>query len=149
MKKILEYRTPEGFFDADIDVTKEEWLAIISDPEIQEYAYIDVLVKFLREPGHRATCKALGKKYDCSFNYFNVVVTNFGRHVKKKLNRFFVENTEGKESFWNIPMIGQRVKDGFEWTIRKEMVEDGFLQVKTAPNNKTRVYTKVLQTKKN
>lgn len=123
MKKILEYRTPEGFFDADIDVTKEEWLAIISDPEIQEYAYIDVLVKFLREPGHRATCKALGKKYDCSFNYFNVVVTNFGRHVKKKLNRFFVENTEGKESFWNIPMIGQRVKDGFEWTIRKELVD--------------------------
>ena len=24
MQKITEYRTPEGFFDADIDITKEE-----------------------------------------------------------------------------------------------------------------------------
>lgn len=31
----------------------------------------------------------------------------------------------------------------------REMVEDGSLLVKTAPNNKNRVYTKVLQTKKN
>ena len=123
MQKIVEYRTPEGFFDADIDVTKEEWLSIVSDPEIQEKAYIDVLVKFLREPGHKSTCKALGKKYDCSFNYFNVVVTNFGRHVKKKLNRFYVENTNGTESFWNISMIGRSTKDGFEWTLRKELAD--------------------------
>ena len=118
MQKIVEYRTPEGFFDADIDVTKEEWLSIVSDPEIQEEAYIDVLVKFLRESGHKSTCKALGKKYDCSFNYFNVVVTNFGRHVKKKLNRFYVENTNGTESFWNISMIGRSTKDGFEWKVK-------------------------------
>ena len=123
MQKITDYRTPEGFFDADIDITKEEWLGIVSDPDIQENAYIDVLVKFLREPSHRATCKALGKKYDCSFNYFNVVVTNFGRHVKKKLNRFYVENTDGKESFWNISMIGKSTKDGFEWTLRKELAD--------------------------
>lgn len=123
MQKITEYRTPEGFFDADIDITKEEWLSIISDPDIQENAYIDVLVKFLREAGHRSTCKALGKKYDCSFNYFNVVVTNFGRHVKKKLNRFYVENTNGTESFWNITMIGRNTKDGFEWTLRKELAD--------------------------
>ena len=121
MQKIKEYRTPEGFFDADIDISKEEWLSIVSDPDIQENAYIDVLVKFLRETGHRSTCKALGKKYDCSFNYFNVVVTNFGRHVKNKLNRFYVENTNGTESFWNISMIGRNTKDGFEWTLRKEL----------------------------
>ena len=123
MQKITEYRTPEGYFDADIDITKEEWLGIVSDPEIQENAYIDVLVKFLREIGHRSTCKALGKKYDCSFNYFNAAVTNFGRHVKKKLNRFYVESTNGTESFWTISMIGRNTKDGFEWTLRKELTE--------------------------
>ena len=123
MQKIIEYRTPEGFFDADIDITKEEWLDLISDPEIKDYAYIDALTKFLREPGHKSTCKALGKKYDCSYGYFNGAVMNFGKYVKKRLNRFYVENTNGTESFWNIPMIGQRVKDGFEWTLRKELVE--------------------------
>lgn len=123
MQKITEYRTPEGFFDADIDITKEEWLSIISNPDIIDNAYIDVLVKFLREPGHKSTCKALGKKYACSFNYFNAAVTNFGRHVKKKLNRFFVENTNGMESFWNIPMIGRNTKGGFEWTLRKELTD--------------------------
>ena len=123
MKRIQEYRTPEGFYVADIDVTKEEWLGIISDPAIKDNAYLDVLTKFFREPGHKSTCKALGKKYDCSFNYFNVTVMGFGKHVKKTLNRFYVENTDGSESFWNIPMIGQKTKDGFEWTLRKELVD--------------------------
>ena len=123
MQKITEYRTPEGYFDADIDITKEEWLSIIGDPCIQENVYIDVLVKFLREPGHKSTCKALGKKYDCSYNYFNMGVTNFSRYAKNKLNRFYVENTNGAESFWIIPMIGRYTKDGFEWTLRKELVE--------------------------
>ena len=123
MQKITEYRTPEGYFDADIDITKDEWLEIISDPGIKDNAYLDVLTKFLREPGHKSTCKALGKKYDCSYGYFNVAVMNFGKHVKKRINRFYVENSSGAESFWNIPMIGQNVKDGFEWTLRKELVE--------------------------
>ena len=123
MQKITEYRTPEGYFDADIDITKDEWLEVISDPGIKDNSYLDVLTKFLREPGHKSTCKALGKKYDCSYGYFNVAVMNFGKHVKKRLNRFYVENSSGAESFWNIPMIGQNVKDGFEWTLRKELVE--------------------------
>lgn len=123
MKKIQEYRTPEGFYVADIDVSKEEWFGIISDPAIKDNAYLDVLTKFLREPGHKSTCKALGKKYDCSFNYFNATVMGFGKHVKKTLNRFYVENPDGSESFWNIPMIGQKTKDGFEWTLRKELVD--------------------------
>ena len=123
MQKIKEYRTPEGYFDADIDITKEEWVGLISDPEIKDNVYIDVLTKFLREPGHASTCKALGKKYDCSYGYFNGAIMNFGRYVKKKLDRFYVENTNGTESFWNIPMIGRYVKDGFEWTLRKELVD--------------------------
>lgn len=123
MRKITEYRTPEGFYDADVDITKEEWLDIVSDPDIQENAYLDVLVKFLREPDHRATCKALGKKYECSYNYFNATVTKFGRYVKKKLNRFYVETTDGSETFWIIPMVGRAVKEGFEWTLRKELAD--------------------------
>ena len=123
MQKIIEYRTPEGYYDADINITKEEWLGLICNPEIKNNVYLDALTKFLREPGHRSTCKALGKKYDCSFNYFNVAVTNFGKYVKKTLNRFYIESTDGTESFWNIVMIGQKVKDGFEWTIRKELVD--------------------------
>lgn len=108
---------------ADVDITKEEWLGIISEPDFKEWTYFDALTKFLREPGHKATCKFLGKKYECSYSYFNSSITNFGRHVKNKLNRFYVENTEGKESFWNIPMIGKSTKDGFEWTLRKELVD--------------------------
>ena len=123
MQKITQYYTLEGFYDADVDITKEEWLGIVSDPEIQEKTFVDVLIKFLREPGHKATCNALGKKYDCSFNYFNVNVTNFGKHVKNKLNRFYLEGTEGTETFWNIPMIGRSTKNGFEWTLRKELAD--------------------------
>ena len=123
MKRIIEYRTPEGYFDADIDITKEEWLGILNDPAIKDYTYLDVLTKFLRQPDHRATCKALGKQYDCSFSYFNASITNFGKYVKAKLNRFYVENTNGEESFWNIAMIGKNTKSGFEWTLRKELVD--------------------------
>ena len=61
MQKITEYRTLEGFFDADIDITKEEWLSIVSDPDIQENAYIDVLVKFLREAGIDQRARHLAK----------------------------------------------------------------------------------------
>ena len=50
-------------------------------------------------------------------------MTNFGRYVKKKLNRFYVETTDGSETFWIIPMVGRAVKEGFEWTLRKELAD--------------------------
>ena len=81
MQKITQYYTLEGFYDADVDITKEEWLGIVSDPEIQENL-CRCAYQVPEEPGHKATCNALGKKYDCSFNYFNVNVTNFGKHVR-------------------------------------------------------------------
>ena len=123
MEKIQVYVTPDGYYDCKIDITKDEWLEILKGADMEDKTYIDALSKFLREPGHRAACGALGKKYQVDGQYFNSSIMNFGKHVKAKLNRFEVVGTDQKETYWNIPMFGKRLKASFEWTMRRELVD--------------------------
>ncbi|MDR0823545.1 MAG: hypothetical protein LBN74_00500 [Prevotella sp.] len=79
----------------DIDVSVEEWKNILQDYSLMSDNYKDALIKFYKEPEHKSTCKALGKKYNVSPLSFNGVITNFAKAVQKKLNRFEVLNTDG------------------------------------------------------
>lgn len=36
-EKDIRIPHPEGYFDADIDITKEEWLGILNDPVYGKY----------------------------------------------------------------------------------------------------------------
>lgn len=106
----------------DIGISKEEWFELLKDPEAKPYH--DALFCFLREPEHAATCATVAKKYGLSPKHYNAKITNFAKWVQKKLNRFQVIGTDGKNTYWCIPMQrGWYVKQDFKWQLRDELVE--------------------------
>ena len=106
----------------DIVITANEWFELLKNPDAKPYH--DTLFCFLREPEHAATCATVAKKYGLSPKHYNAKVTNFAKWVQKKLNRFKVIGTDGKNTYWCIPMQrGWYVKQDFKWQLRDELVE--------------------------
>ncbi len=104
VKKVIKQ---DGEYICEIDVSVNEWKKVLQDETLMNDNYKDVLLKFLSEPEHKSTCKALGDKYGVSPQSFNGTITNFAKAVQKKLNRFEVIGTDGTPSFWIIPMTGK------------------------------------------
>lgn len=112
-----------GEYICDIDISVDEWKTILQDENLMNDNYKDALIKFHAEPDHKSTCKALGTKYNTSPQSFNGTITNFAKAVQNKLNRFEIIGTDGKPTYWIIPMLGKHIGEHFEWTIRPELVQ--------------------------
>jgi len=120
IKKVI---LSNGEYSCDIDISVDEWKAILQDENLMTDNYMDTLIKFHSEPDHKSTCKALGIKYNVQPQSFNAIITSFSKAVQKKLNRFEIIGTEGKPTFWIISMLGKNVGEHFEWTLRPELVQ--------------------------
>ena len=106
----------------DISVTTEEWLDILNDEKSKPYH--EVLLCFLRQKEHKATCVKVSQVYGKPAQYYNSKVYNFSMWVQKRLNRFSVKDADGKDTYWCITMQkGWDTKQGFQWQLRDELVE--------------------------
>lgn len=117
-----------GRYSCKIDITVKEWEDILSNPDVTSPNYKDALMAFYNEPEHKSTCKKLSIKHYGNTKYtqrFNSWITNFGKTVVKKLNRFQIIDINGREHFWHVSMSsGANTKDGlFETTLRPEIVQ--------------------------
>ena len=106
----------------DIGVTTEEWLDILNDEKSKPYH--EVLLCFLRQKEHKATCVKVSQVYGKPAQYYNSKVYNFSKWVQKRLNRFSVKDADDKDTYWCITMQkGWDTKQGFQWQLRDELVE--------------------------
>ena len=106
----------------DIGVTTEEWLDILNDEKSKPYH--EVLLCFLRQKEHKATCTKVSQVYGKPAQYYNSKVYNFSKWVQKRLNRFSVKDADDKDTYWCITMQkGWDTKQGFQWQLRDELVE--------------------------
>lgn len=106
----------------DIGVTTEEWLDLLSDEKSKPYH--EVLLCFLRQKEHKATCVKVSQVYGKPAQYYNSKVYNFSKWVQKRLNRFSVKDADDKDTYWCITMQkGWDTKQGFQWQLRDELVE--------------------------
>ena len=106
----------------DIGVTTEEWLDLLNDEKSMPYH--EVLLCFLRQKEHKATCTKVSQVYGKPAEHYNSKVYNFSRWVQKRLNRFSVKDADGKDTYWCITMQkGWDTKQGFQWQLRDELVE--------------------------
>ena len=106
----------------DIGVTTEEWLDLLNDEKSKPYH--EVLLCFLRQKEHKATCTKVSQVYGKPAEHYNSKVYNFSKWVQKRLNRFSVKDADDKDTYWCITM--QKVwdtKQGFQWQLRDELVE--------------------------
>ena len=130
MDKIYTSEGPKGTFTCDIGISVDEWQNILSNKKLTSDNYKKALMAFYDEPGHKATCQALGLKYYGNVvdaQKFNSWITHFGKAVAKHLNRFSIFDSEedDKERFWPVTMgTGTELDTGhFEWTLRPELVQ--------------------------
>ena len=106
----------------DIGITTAEWLDILR--EAKSKPYHEALLCFLRQNDHKATCSKVSQEYGKPAQYYNSKVYHFSKWVQNRLNRFRVEGTDGKETYWCIAMQkGWDTKQGFQWQMRDELVE--------------------------
>ena len=107
----------------ELDITVEEWKKVLQDSLVYNN-YKLWLARFYQEVEHKATCKYMGEKYKCSSQTPNSVITKFGIAARKILNRFEIQEADGSQTYWVIPMKkGQTVSGAFEWTMRDELVQ--------------------------
>lgn len=111
-------------YNSKSQVTKYEWLEILSDDNFMTNNYKYVLSIFFLEPEHKATCKYLAEKYHTHSNSLTALVTHFSRTVQERLNRFEITTEEGDKTYWLVTMLGKKVAGNlFEWKLRDELVE--------------------------
>ncbi|MGP9557883.1 McrB family protein [Psychrobacter sp. AOP7-A1-24] len=111
-------------YNSKSQVTKYEWLEILSDDNFMTNNYKYVLSIFFLEHEHKATCKYLAEKYNTSPSSISGFVTGFSRVVQERLNRFEITTEKGDKTYWLVTMLGKKVaRNLFEWTLRNELVE--------------------------
>ncbi|TXD96773.1 hypothetical protein ES754_06935 [Psychrobacter frigidicola] len=111
-------------YNSESQVTKDEWLKILSDDNFMTNNYRYALSIFFLEPEHKATCKFLAEKYNTSPFSISGFITGFSRAVQERLNRFEITTEEGGKTYWLVTMLGTKVSGKlFEWTMREELAE--------------------------
>jgi 5-methylcytosine-specific restriction protein A len=128
-------RIVDGRYEADIDITVEEWKSMLKNPKIFGEKYLDMILKWYNEIDHQATTQAVMEKYPSNlkrspYNGYVIGLTNL---ILKYLNRFEViypEGTpEGTKSKFIVPFEGwhEKHKKGkkshFVWKLRDELVQ--------------------------
>ncbi len=123
MQELYKIQDANGEYSCgDIGITANEWYQLLQDSKAKPY--IETLLCFLREPEHKCYCFQLAEKYGKSAQYYNGKNTKFSQWVQKKLGRFKIIGLDGVDAYWCVTMErGWKTKYGFQWQLRKELVE--------------------------
>ncbi len=128
-------RIVDGRYEADIDITVEEWKSMLKNPKIFGEKYLDMILKWYNEIDHQATTQAVMEKYPSNLkgSPYNGYVIGLTNRILKYLNRFEVIYTEGTpeegKSKFIVPFEGwhEKHKKGkkshFMWKLRDELVQ--------------------------
>ena len=106
------------------DLTIEDWLALINDPEVFNQDSLIIMRRML-DIGGEATCIQLSEKYGESWNYYNRGSSALAQRIAKKAN-CPIENPEDPNSrWWPILYIGRDAtaseRGSFVWRLRSEL----------------------------
>jgi len=121
---IHEQKTGRNTVAYDIPLTKDDWLQILADKNLTSDTWRSVLMSFYFMPEHKATCTECANKYGYPKNRYNNGIWMFGKNLMQKLGKFKTVDADGEANYWPVAMgVCREVAEGFEWTLRKELVE--------------------------
>lgn len=112
----------DGVYSWNYDITREEWILILQDTSLIKEASKSTLHKFFLEPGHRSTCRELGKKHNIASKVIHNHISELGMAAQSKLNRFEIIGSDKQPTYWVIPMYGELKNGALEWVIRPELI---------------------------
>ena len=123
--KTYKLQYVDGQYFTEPILNEGEWFQVLQSADrAQHLRQLDVLRMFLCQPGHKATCKQIGKVYSMSDSAVNMFIQNFGKYAQKNSGKDFrVEaHANADDTYWPITMLGRGLKEGFEWELRPELV---------------------------
>jgi len=118
-----------GRYEADIDITVEEWKSMLQNENIFYKEALDMVLKWYKEIGHQETSKAIMAKYspELKGTPYNGIVIGLTNRILKYLNRFEVIGTDGNKSKFIVPFEGwhqdYNPSKHFVWKLRDELVQ--------------------------
>jgi 5-methylcytosine-specific restriction enzyme A len=119
----------DGIYEADIDISVEEWKSMLQNPKIFGEKYLDMVRKWYYEIDHQATTQAIMAKYPSELKGtpYNGYVIGLTNRILKHLNRFDIIGIESGKSRFIVPFEGwhEDYKEGnhFVWKLRDELVQ--------------------------
>ncbi len=119
--KQIQVVNNNGHFDCEMDISAEEWLALLNDESMTNRNVWNTLLKFYYRPNREAACSEINPDQPSSVN---MTITNWATKIKKAFsNRFEVLGTDGRPSYWIVPMTGYIKDNSFIWILRPELAE--------------------------
>ena len=111
-------------------ISKDMWVAVLSDPSITTPENLDMLRKML-ELGGESTCAHLAEVYGKTHSYYNKLGSSYGEKVKKRFNCPDCPDRESdtveRNRVYVIPFVGRYVTENgnkrYSWKLRDELKE--------------------------
>ena len=128
MEQVHIIENPKGAYSCEIGISVAEWQKLLLDRDLTTPKYRYALMAFYNAPKHTSTCKELSQQYygnEKESKKFESWITNYGKAVIERLNRFQIVDNDGSERFWLVAMsLGELTNEGlFEWKLRPEIVQ--------------------------
>lgn len=126
-QRYLKYS--DGKYEANIDITVEEWKSMLQNSKIFTASSLDMILKWYNEIDHQATSAAIKQKYspELKGTPYNGIVVGLTKRILEYLNRFEVIGTEGNKSRFIVPFKGwhedYNPSKPFVWKLRDELVQ--------------------------
>ena len=122
MQELKQYKTPDGWWTADVDISSEEWVTLLQNDDVIRPEARKWLLRLYAENDHVSSCLFLGKKFSVDPKVINAVLTNCGHTIQKHLNRFSIVNDEEGNHYLTILTLGKSGgKSGFQLKVRPEL----------------------------
>lgn len=117
------YNRKEGELIHPSNLTKEDWLELINNPEVFTRNALITMKAFMHHD-NKATCTQLENKFGRVKNFYNSNVYSIGKRVSKATG-ININDEDGKERWWKYVLIGEDTPEGvpgsFYWQLRPEL----------------------------
>lgn len=121
MEKIQAVINADGSYTCEVNISTEEWKAVLSATQITPKAK-EALLAFYAMPDYKASCMEVSRAVygdDKHYRNINAAVVQFGRAARSILNRVEIV---GEGAAWLFPMgWGKKVDNLFVWQMRPEL----------------------------
>lgn len=139
------YSPEEAWIPKDYtpDLSVEDWVKLLKNPEIFTENSLEVMKRF-KDYGGEATCSQIATKYGNTAGFYNINSTKLAKRIVEETNCNVYETADDEIKWWPILYTGKKAKKeqegAFIWRLRDELskaldkvdISDSQLYVKEA-----------------